>query len=76
MRCHYSHFFAVYWTHKIAVRGPLHAQITQGKGRAFRQIGLIYVQKIEIRRIGLQEVIDESNIKMSFSAHFKNGCVK
>jgi len=52
--CHYSHFFAVSWTHKIAVRGPLHAQISQGKGRAFRQIGRIYVQKIEIGPISLQ----------------------
>jgi hypothetical protein len=54
LECHYSHFFAVSWTHKIAVRGPLHAQISQGKGRAFRQIGRIYVQKIEIGRISLQ----------------------
>ena len=68
--CDYSHFFAVGWTHKIAVRGPVHAQIFQGKGRVFRQIGLISVQYIENGLISLQEGIDESSFKMSFSSHF------
>ncbi len=28
--CDYSHFFAVCWTHKIAVKSPSHAQISEG----------------------------------------------
>jgi hypothetical protein len=34
-RCHYSHIFAVCWTHKIAVKSFSHAQNQKATGRAF-----------------------------------------
>jgi len=33
--CHYSHFFAVRWTHKIAIKNFSHAQSQGLIGRAF-----------------------------------------
>jgi hypothetical protein len=46
--CDYSHFFAVRWTHKIAVKSPSHAQIRKVKEELFHDLYAYHCRKSKL----------------------------
>src|SRR5947207_1916950 len=62
--CDYSHFFAVRWTHKTAVKCLSHGSWTERLKTGFLHINSMSLQKIQIGRIHLQKVEEIINEKI------------
>jgi hypothetical protein len=76
LMCDYSHFFAVCWTHKIAVKCLSFSSGTERWKTGFLHISSISLQKIQIGRINLQNGEEIINEKLVLWMFIVNGCTQ